>query len=318
MPECRAVVAASARRRPQTAPRRRGCYETDSRAARVLSGRRASSGGCAGRWVLAAIRPGGKPDGVWALPKGLVDPGELARGDGVREVAEETGVARRARRQARRRRATSTRAAASAIFKVVSFFLLRYRAGGSASSAEHAGTRSPRRAGSRSTRRRALLAYRGEREMADRGRARRRASRLMIALRRHASDTAPMYALNFYSPLVADQLRSRPQDGDDPARRQVGEVQEGHGRRTCSCGARYGPREQVFDAVIDKVEVKRLGELSPREIEHDNPEIRRTEEMAHFLGQLYNREVAAGGHGHGDPLLRDQPRRAERPGPQSL
>src|ERR671929_109196 len=56
-------------------------------------------------------------------------------------------------------------------------------------------------------------------------------------------------------------------------------------------GARYSPRERVFDAVIGKVEVKRLVDLSPREIEHDNPEIRRTEEMAHFLGQLYNREV---------------------------
>jgi hypothetical protein len=38
--------------------------------------------------------------------------------------------------------------------------------------------------------------------------------------------------------------------------------------------------------------VKTLADLSPREIEHDNPEIRRTEEMAGFLGQLYNREVA--------------------------
>ena len=59
------------------------------------------------------------------------------------------------------------------------------------------------------------------------------------------------------------------------------------------CGSRYSPRERIFDAVIDKVEVKTLGELSPREIEHDNPEIRRTDEMAHFLGQLYNRDVAA-------------------------
>ena len=58
------------------------------------------------------------------------------------------------------------------------------------------------------------------------------------------------------------------------------------------CGARYSPREKVFDAVIDKVEVKRLVDLSPREIEHDNPEIRRTEEMASFLGALYNREVS--------------------------
>ncbi|MBA3788152.1 MAG: hypothetical protein H0X21_05590 [Actinobacteria bacterium] len=38
--------------------------------------------------------------------------------------------------------------------------------------------------------------------------------------------------------------------------------------------------------------MKELRELSPREIEHDNPEIRRTDEMARFLGQLYNREVA--------------------------
>src|SRR5438045_7629834 len=55
-------------------------------------------------------------------------------------------------------------------------------------------------------------------------------------------------------------------------------------------GARFGPRQRIFDAVIDKIEVKRLGDLSPREIEHDNPEIRRPEEMAHFLGQLYNPE----------------------------
>ena len=59
------------------------------------------------------------------------------------------------------------------------------------------------------------------------------------------------------------------------------------------CGARYSPRERIFDAVIDKVEVKTLDELSPREIEHDNPEIRRTDEMAHFLSQLYNRDIAA-------------------------
>jgi hypothetical protein len=57
------------------------------------------------------------------------------------------------------------------------------------------------------------------------------------------------------------------------------------------CGVRFSAREHVFDAVIDKVEVKTLGELSPREIEHDNPEIRRTDEMANFLGQLYNRDV---------------------------
>jgi hypothetical protein len=56
-------------------------------------------------------------------------------------------------------------------------------------------------------------------------------------------------------------------------------------------GTRFSPRQRIFDAVIDKVEVKTLAELSPREIEHDNPEIRRVEDIAAFLGQLYNREV---------------------------
>src|SRR5215470_243727 len=99
-----------------------------------------------------------------------------------------------------------------------------------------------------------------------------------------------MYALNFYSPIVADQLRSRRKTatirlGDKSRKYKKGMVVQ------VLVGARYGPREKVFDAVIDKVEVKTLSELSPREIEHDNPEIRHADEMATFLGQLYNREV---------------------------
>src|SRR6187399_3746169 len=100
----------------------------------------------------------------------------------------------------------------------------------------------------------------------------------------------PTFALNFYSPVVADQLRTGRKTatirlGDKSAKYRKGMIV------TVLCGARYGQRERIFDAVIDKVEVKTLGELSPREIEHDNPEIRRTEEMASFLGQLYNRDV---------------------------
>ena len=44
-------------------------------------------------------------------------------------------------------------------------------------------------------------------------------------------------------------------------------------------------------AVIDQVEVKRVKDLSPREIEHDNPEFRRVDEMVHFLEQIYGRKV---------------------------
>ena len=90
--------------------------------------------------------------------------------------------------------------------------------------------------------------------------------------------------------MVEPQLRSHRKSatirlGDKSRKYQKGMIV------SVLCGARYGPRQHVFDAVIDKVDVKRLGELSPREIEHDNPEIRRPEEMAHFLAQLYNRAV---------------------------
>ena len=70
-------------------------------------------------------------------------------------------------------------------------------------------------------------------------------------------------------------------------------------------GARFSPREKIFDAVIDKVEVKLLADLSPREIEHDNPEIRRPEEMAQLPRPALQPRGRPGRHGHGDPLLRD-------------
>ncbi|HUZ99395.1 MAG TPA: ASCH domain-containing protein [Gaiellaceae bacterium] len=102
----------------------------------------------------------------------------------------------------------------------------------------------------------------------------------------------PMYALNFYSPMVADQLRTGRKSATIRLGDKSGKYKKGMVVKVL-CGNRYSAREFVFDAVIDKVEVKTLGELSPREIEHDNPEIRRTDEMAMFLGQLYNRDVEA-------------------------
>ena len=104
------------------------------------------------------------------------------------------------------------------------------------------------------------------------------------------ADWLTLYALNFYSPVVADQLRTGRKSatirlGDKSSKYKKGMVVR------VLCGVRFSPREHVFDAVIDRVEVKPLADVSPREIEHDNPEIRRTDEMATFLGQLYNREV---------------------------
>ncbi len=81
-----------------------------------------------GRWWLAAIRPNGKPEGIWALPKGLIDPGEKGAETAVREVTEETGLTGRLEGKLGDVRYVYSRGG-ERIFKVVSFFLLRYTRG---------------------------------------------------------------------------------------------------------------------------------------------------------------------------------------------
>ena len=117
-----------------------------------------------GEWKVAVIRPAGK-DKVWALPKGLIGPGEGAAESAIREVAEETGVEGRLVEKLGDIRYVYTWAG-ERVFKVVSFFFLRYSRGriGNVPAAfrhEVAEVRwlplaeAPR-----------LLAYKGEREMA--------------------------------------------------------------------------------------------------------------------------------------------------------
>jgi hypothetical protein len=57
-------------------------------------------------------------------------------------------------------------------------------------------------------------------------------------------------------------------------------------------GFQHSPREKIFEAVIDSVDVKPVKDLSPRDIEHDNPEFRRGEETIHFMEQIYGRSVS--------------------------
>jgi hypothetical protein len=98
------------------------------------------------------------------------------------------------------------------------------------------------------------------------------------------------FVLNFYSAVFIDQLKRGRKTatirlGDKSAKYQRGQVV------WVTVGFRHGPREKIFAAVIDDVEVKRVKDLSPRDIEHDNPEFRRLEETVNFLEQIYGRPV---------------------------
>ena len=77
-----------------------------------------------GRPMVAAIRPQGKPEGVWALPKGNLDPGERPEETALREVWEETGVRGRLVEKLGDVKYVYTRRGGPRVFKVVSFYLV--------------------------------------------------------------------------------------------------------------------------------------------------------------------------------------------------
>jgi 8-oxo-dGTP pyrophosphatase MutT (NUDIX family) len=125
-----------------------------------------------GRPMVAAIRPRGKPDGVWALPKGNLDAGERPEETALREVFEETGVRGHLVEKLGDVKYTYTRRDRARVFKIVSFYLLRAGLGRIGDIEERMRVEvdearwlplddAPR-----------LLAYGGEREMAKKARAR--------------------------------------------------------------------------------------------------------------------------------------------------
>jgi hypothetical protein len=100
-----------------------------------------------------------------------------------------------------------------------------------------------------------------------------------------------IFVLNFYSPVFIDQLKR----GRKTATIRLGDKSKKYTRGQMvwvTVGYRHGPRQKIFSAVVDDVEVKRVGGLSPRDIEHDNPEFRRIDETVNFLEQIYGRKIS--------------------------
>ena len=213
-----------------------------------------------------------------ALPKGHIEPGESGAETAVREVREETGVEGTLVEKLDDIRYWYTRDGAR-VLKVVSFFLLRYRSGSvrdyqrdEVDGAEWVPLdEAPAAAG--------LLGREGNGPCSP------------VEARRQKARLRRVFVLNFYSPVFVDQLRRHRKTatirlGDKSAKYRKGNVV------MVTVGFQHSPREKIFLAVIDEVEVKRVKELSPRDIEHDNPEFRRLDETIHFLEQIYGRSVS--------------------------
>jgi 8-oxo-dGTP pyrophosphatase MutT (NUDIX family) len=75
-----------------------------------------------GAYWLAAVRPRGRPEGTWALPKGLIGVGENPAETALREGFEETGLRARLHSKLGDVRYVYT-FEGERVFKIVSFYL---------------------------------------------------------------------------------------------------------------------------------------------------------------------------------------------------
>lgn len=101
-----------------------------------------------------------------------------------------------------------------------------------------------------------------------------------------------MFALNFYSSVFADQLR----DGRKSATIRLGDKRDKYQEGQIvwlTVGQRFGTRKKISAAVIDRIEVKALHSVSPREIQRDNPALRSHDDLVDFLAKIYGRKISA-------------------------
>src|SRR2546429_2606379 len=103
------------------------------------------------------------------------------------------------------------------------------------------------------------------------------------------TDSLPcVQVLNFYSTIFADELKR----GRKTATIRLGNKSGKYRKNQAvlvTIGYQHSPRERIFEAVIDQVDVMKVADLSPRDIKHDNPEFRRHEELINFLEHIYGR-----------------------------
>ncbi len=109
----------------------------------------------------------------------------------------------------------------------------------------------------------------------------------------HQGAFTGMFALNFYNDLYGDALKKGRKSatirlGDKSDKYQTGQLV------WVTLGQRFGRHHKLFTAILDAVEVKAAGDLSPRDIQRENPEFRTLDDVLHLLSRVYDRNVTAG------------------------
>lgn len=100
-----------------------------------------------------------------------------------------------------------------------------------------------------------------------------------------------MLALNFYSEFYEEVLRNGRKTvtirlGDKSDKYETGMIV------WVTIGQRFARRQKLFTAILDRVEVKTIDQLSPREIQKENPEFRTVDDLLSLLRRIYSDDIS--------------------------
>ena len=100
-----------------------------------------------------------------------------------------------------------------------------------------------------------------------------------------------MFALNFQSSHHEELLRSRVKN----CTIRLGDVRDAYGENSIvwiTFGKKLSPRVKLYQAIIDKVQIKKFSQLTAEDLVHQNPTINSTEGLINFFENLYHKSIS--------------------------
>ncbi|MDF2633177.1 MAG: hypothetical protein K0R78_51 [Pelosinus sp.] len=100
-----------------------------------------------------------------------------------------------------------------------------------------------------------------------------------------------MFALNFQSSHHEELLRNRIKN----CTVRLGDLRDIYAENSLvwiTYGKKLTPRKKLYQAIIDKIHIKKFSQLTADDLVHQNPTINTTEELIQFFETLYCKSIS--------------------------
>ncbi len=100
-----------------------------------------------------------------------------------------------------------------------------------------------------------------------------------------------MFALNFISPHNEKLLNAR----QKTATIRLGDIRETYPESSIvliTFGSKYGPKKILYEAIVDKVHIKKFTDLTVAELTHQNPKIDTVDKLITLFESIYERKIS--------------------------